>query len=209
MFETSHLIAFILSVLALFLVPGPAVILTLTQSIRGGRSVGLATSVGIALGDGMHTIMATLGLSALLMTSAAAFSLVKYAGVAYLIYLGLRAWLTRPASITQPDIQGIVPRSAFRQAFFTELLNPKTALFFLAFLPQFVHPAGGPVVVQLLALGLIFVALSIVYTSLLVLTAGSIGHWLLNHSGIARWQGKFVGSVYIALGIRLALQAQE
>ena len=206
MSEISHLLTFVLVVLALFLVPGPAVLLTLAQSMSGGRKVGLATSLGIAMGDGVHTAIAALGLSALLMTSAAAFNLVKYAGVAYLIYLGIRAWITPSASMTQLKIQPIDARRAFYQALLTEVLNPRTALFFVAFLPQFVRPEGGPVVTQLLVLGLIFITLSIVYTSGLALAAGSLGPWLVNHSGIARWQGKIIGSVYIGLGIRLILQ---
>ena len=194
MSEISHLLTFVLVVLALFLVPGPAVLLTLAQSMGGGRKVGLATSLGIAMGDGVHTAMAALGLSALLMTSAAAFNLVKYAGAAYLIYLGIRAWITPPESMTQLKVQPIDAQRAFYRALLTEVLNPRTALFFVAFLPQFVRPAGGPVVTQLLVLGLIFIALSIVYTSSLALAAGSLGPWLVNHSGIARWQGKIIGS---------------
>ncbi len=205
-FEIKHLLTFVLAVLALFLVPGPAVLLTLTQSMNGGRKVGLATSLGIALGDGVHTLMAVWGLSAVLMTSATAFSLVKYAGAAYLLYLGVRAWIKPSASIAAVDIQQIETRSAFRQALLTEVLNPRTALFFLAFLPQFVHPGYGSVPLQLLILGLIFVMLSIGYTSLLALVAGSLGPWLMHQTGIGRWQGKVTGSVYIGLGIRLMLQ---
>jgi threonine/homoserine/homoserine lactone efflux protein len=205
-FEFTHLLTYVLVVLALFLVPGPAVLLILTQSIAGGRKVGLATSLGIAMGDAVHTIMATFGLSALLMTSAAAFTLVKYAGVVYLIYLGIRAWIEPPASMEQLKIQPIDAWRAFRQALLTEVLNPKTALFFLTFLPQFVRPAGGPITIQLLMLGLIFVALSIGYSSVLALSAGSLGPWLARHSGISRWQGKIAGLVYLGLGIRLILQ---
>jgi threonine/homoserine/homoserine lactone efflux protein len=202
------LASFVLVVLALFLVPGPAVLLILTQSITGGRKVGLATSLGIATGDSVHTVMATLGLSALLMTSAAAFTLVKYAGVAYLLALGIRAWLAPPASMAQHKVQPISARRAFCRALLTEVLNPKTALFFLAFLPQFVLPEAGPVVMQLLVLGLIFVTLSIGYSSVLALAAGSLGPWLARHTGMARWQGKITGSIYIGLGIRLMLQGR-
>jgi threonine/homoserine/homoserine lactone efflux protein len=206
LFEISHLLTYVLVVLALFLVPGPAVLLTLAQSMSGGPRVGLATSLGIAMGDGVHTAMAALGLSALLMTSAAAFNLVKYAGVAYLVYLGVCAWIAPSEGMAQLRVQPVGVRRAFYQALLTEVLNPRTALFFLAFLPQFVRPVGGPVVIQLLVLGLIFVTLSIGYTSVLALAAGSLGPWLVSHSGIARWQGKIIGSVYVCLGIRLILQ---
>lgn len=209
MFEISHLLTFTLVVLALFLVPGPAVLLTLATSMRGGRKVGLATSLGIATGDAVHTAMAALGLSALLMTSATAFNLVKVVGVVYLVYLGIRAWIAPSESTTQSQVQPIDARRAFYQALLTEILNPKTALFFLAFLPQFVRPAGGAVVTQLLVLGLIFVTLSVAYTSILALAAGSLGPWFFNHAGMARWQGKIIGSIYIGLGLRLILQRSE
>jgi len=210
MFEIPHLLTYILVVLTLFLVPGPAVILTITQSLTGGRKIGLATGLGIATGDAVHTTLATLGLSALLMTSAVAFRLVKYAGVAYLVTLGIRAWITPPADAEQPDAQAqpVSTRHAFRRALWTEVLNPRTALFFLAFLPQFVQTDKGSVTVQFLVLGLIFCALSICYTSLLAVAAGSLGTWLTRQPGLARWQGKVTGSVYIGLGIRLLLQRQ-
>jgi threonine/homoserine/homoserine lactone efflux protein len=205
-FEISHLLAYVLAVLALFLVPGPAVLLILAQSIGGGRKVGLATSLGIALGDSVHTLLTALGLSALLRTSATAFSLVKYAGVAYLIYLGVRSWVAPSEGSTQIALQPIDPQSAFYRALLTEVLNPRTALFFLAFLPQFVRPAGGSVILQLLELGLIFVVLSVGYSSGLAWVAGSLGPRLINHSGFARWQGKIVGSVYVGLGLWLIFQ---
>ena len=206
MFELSDLLAYILVVLALFVVPGPAVLLILAQSMSGGRKVGLATSLGIAVGDGVHTVAAALGLSALLMTSPTAFNLVKYAGIAYLVYVGVRAWAVPAESMPKVRGQLLDPRRAFYRALWTEVLNPRTALFFLAFLPQFVRPAGGPVVMQLLVLGLIFVLLSAGYASGLALVAGSVGRWLVKHSGIARWQGRIIGCVYIALGLRLILQ---
>ena len=209
MFEFTHLLAYGLVVLALLVVPGPAVLLILTQSINGGRKVGLATSLGIAMGDCVHTIMAASGLLTLLMTSATAFSLIKYAGVVYLVYLGVHAWIAPPVSIEQLKVQPIEPQRAFRQALLTEILNPKTALFFLTFLPQFVRPTEGPVAIQLIALGLIFVTLSISYASVLALSAGSLGPWLARHSGITRWQGKITGLVYVGLGIRLVLQRRS
>lgn len=105
-----------------------------------------------------------------------------------------------------PSVQQIDSKRAFRQAILTEVLNPKTALFFLSFLPQFVCPEEGQVVIQLLVLGLTFVALSILYTTLLAFTAGSLGQWLSRHQGIARWQGKVMGLIYIGLGVQIALQ---
>jgi threonine/homoserine/homoserine lactone efflux protein len=206
MFDPNLLATFVLVVLGLFLIPGPAVLLTLARSISGGRRVGIATGLGIATGDLVHTLMAAIGLSALLMTSALAFEIVKCLGVAYLVYLGLAALFERSENLRIPSARRVAPFRAYRQAVLTEMLNPKTALFFLSFLPQFVRPESGSVVAQLTLLGLIFVALSGAYTSLIAIGAGGFARWLARHPGIGRWQGKLVGSIYLALGIRLALQ---
>jgi threonine/homoserine/homoserine lactone efflux protein len=206
MIETQTLLTYMLVVLAAFLIPGPAVLLVLARGTTAGRRVGVATGLGIAAGDLVHTMMATLGLSAVLMTSASAFNLVKFAGAAYLIYLGARAFMERSDSIELPVTRKISAGRAFRQAILTELLNPKTALFFLAFLPQFVHPANGSVGMQFALLGLVFVAMSAIYTSLIALAAGSFGRWLARHPAIGRWQGKAVGTIYVGLGLKLAVQ---
>jgi threonine/homoserine/homoserine lactone efflux protein len=150
--------------------------------------------------------MATLGLSAVLATSALAFSIVKYTGVAYLIYLGVRAFFEKAAPLDLPAAPAIPAGRAFRQAVVTEVLNPKTALFFLAFLPQFVRPAQGPAIMQFALLGLVFAMMSIVYTSLIAIGAGALGRWLRRHRAVGRWQGKMIGTIYIGLGVRLALQ---
>jgi len=202
------LTTYIVVVLGLMIIPGPATLLTLARAVSGGRRVGLATGLGIATGDLFHTMMATFGLSALLATSALAFEIVKYAGVVYLIYLGFKAFIEKAGSLDMPATQAITPMRAFRQGFFTEILNPKTALFFLAFLPQFIHPESGSVFAQFALLGAIFVGLSICVTSLLAVGAGSIGGWLRRNRRVGRWQGKVVGTIYVALGLRLALQQQ-
>jgi threonine/homoserine/homoserine lactone efflux protein len=204
--DSGILATFIAVVLGLFLIPGPAVLLTLARAVSGGRRVGVATGLGIATGDLVHTAMATVGLSALLMTSALAFQIVKYLGVAYLFYLGACALLEKAKALNIPSTGRIAPTVAFHQAILTEVLNPKTALFFLAFLPQFVHPEKGSAVLQLAFLGLIFVVLSAVYTSLIAFGAGSFARWLAQHRRIGRWQGKVVGGIYLGLGVKLALQ---
>lgn len=202
---------FVLVVLVLFLIPGPAVLLTLTQTVKGGLKAGIITGVGIAVGDLIHTVAAVLGLSAILMTSAVAFELVKYLGAAYLIFLGIKALFEKTKK--QPEkAPGKKENSAvsFRQALLIELLNPKTALFFLAFLPQFVQPGGAPVVFQLLTLGLTFVLMSILYTTLLAFLTSSIGDKLFQKNGrMSRWQGKVVGTIYIGLGLQLVFQSQK
>jgi threonine/homoserine/homoserine lactone efflux protein len=200
------MITFVLVVLTLFLIPGPAVMLTLAQSVKGGKRNGILTGVGIAVGDLIHTLASALGLSAILMTSAFAFEIIKYFGAAYLLYLGVRAFLEKSSRYSMPTVERTKPSRSFTQAVITEVLNPKTALFFLSFLPQFVYPDQGPVVTQLFILGLTFVALSITYTTLIAFMAGSMSQWLFKNQTFASWQGKFVGFVYFGLGIHIALQ---
>ncbi|WP_295808027.1 LysE family translocator [uncultured Nitratireductor sp.] len=205
MIDGATLLTYMLVVLGLFLIPGPAVLMTLARAASGGRRIGIATGLGIAAGDLVHTIMATVGLSAILMTSALAFTVVKYAGVAYLVYLGISAFLEKTDRFDLPSVRPITAPRAFRQALVAEVLNPKTALFFLAFLPQFIQP-GSPAILQLATLGIVFVAMSAAYTSLIAFGAGSVGAWLRRNPAIARWQGRVVGTVYLALGARLAFQ---
>lgn len=206
MIDLSTLLTYMIVVLGLFLIPGPAVLLTVARAASGGSRIGMATGLGIATGDLVHTVMATIGLSAILMTSSLAFSIVKYAGVAYLVYLGIRAILEKSEALGLPNARPIGAGKAFREAMLAEMLNPKTALFFLAFLPQFVNPHSGSAMLQLAILGMIFVAMSAIYTALIALGAGSLTGFLRRNASIWRWQGKVVGTIYIGLGLRLALQ---
>lgn len=206
MIDAATLATYAVVVLGLFVIPGPAVLLTLARATAGGRKVGVATGLGIATGDCVHTAMATFGLSAVLMTSALAFDVVKFAGAAYLVVLGIRAVFERTGDLHLTPSRRVDAGRAFRQGVLAEVLNPKTALFFLAFLPQFVHPERGVVVGQFALLGAIFVGMSVIYISLVALAAGQVSQWLNRHRRVGRWQGRIVGSIYLALGIRLALQ---
>ncbi len=213
------MISYILVVLVLFLIPGPAVLLTVSQTAKGGLKAGIVTGIGIAVADFLHTLAAAAGLSAILMTSALAFEIVKYMGAAYLIFLGVKSMLEK--SKKQPgsadagsyvEKRNVTPGAvSFRQALLIELLNPKTALFFLAFLPQFVHHDGTSVILQLLVLGLTFVLMSILYTSALALLTSSIGEKFFSNknSRFTRWQSKVVGTIYIGLGLQLIFQTQK
>jgi threonine/homoserine/homoserine lactone efflux protein len=204
--DPATLVTYAAVVLGLFLVPGPAVMLVLARATTGGRRVGIATGLGVACGDLGHTLFATVGLSAILMTSALAFNVVKYAGVAYLVYLGIRALLEKDGDLELGSTRRVDAPLAFRQAVLAELLNPKTALFFLAFLPQFVHPTRGAVALQLATLGIVFSAMSALYTAAIAIAAGRVSGWLARHRGIGRWQGRIVGTIYLGLGARLAFQ---
>ncbi len=206
MIEPGTLLAYAAIVFGFVFIPGPATLLTVARATTSGTRVGIATGAGIAAGDVVHTAMAIVGISAVIATSAVLFTVVKYLGAAYLVYLGIRAFF-EPA---QDDMsQGRLPITtgqAFRQAILAEVLNPKTALFFLAFLPQFVAPENGQVALQLGIFGLIFVALGLVSTVVFAVGAGGLGGFLRRNPAVLRWQGKVVGSIYCALGLRLALQ---
>jgi threonine/homoserine/homoserine lactone efflux protein len=202
--DPSRLALFVGAALLLLVVPGPAVLYVVTQSIDRGRRAGLASVAGIHTGTLVHIAAATVGLSALLASSVLAFDVVKYAGAAYLILVGIR----RLAGRERAGEQRAPSRSLYRQGIVVNVLNPKTALFFLAFLPQFIHPESGSVIGQFALLGIIFVALSICVTSALAISAGSVRGWLNRNRTIGRWQGKVIGSIYMALGVRLAFQQQ-
>jgi len=206
MFDLSTLSTFVAVVLGLFLIPGPAVLLVLSRTAQAGRKTGVMTGLGIATGDFVHTVFAAVGLSAVLMTSALAFNAVKFIGAAYLIYLGIRAILEKQRDASLPKVPAVTPAKAFLQAVPAEVLNPKTALFFLAFMPQFVHPERGSVFVQFTALGLIFVVLSSLYTTLIALSIRPLGRVVKRLSWISRWQGKIIGTIFITLGLKVATQ---
>ena len=212
MIATATLVTFVIVVLGLFLVPGPAVLLVLTRTAQGGRRVGIATGAGIATGDLVHTLLAAVGLSALLMTSALAFGVVKLCGAGYLLWLGVKAFLEKPSPAGRSVDAAVAPAvsasRAFWQAIPAELLNPKTALFFLAFMPQFVHAERGHALAQFLILGLVFVAMSLAYSTALAFAIRPIGRLVGRLGWLQRWKGKIIGAIFISLGVRVAFQRQ-
>ncbi len=206
MIDLGTLTAYAAIVLGFVLIPGPATLLTVARAMSSGTKVGIATGVGIAAGDLVHTLMAIAGISAIIAASAVLFSIIKYLGAAYLIYLGVRAILEKGTTKLIADRLPISASKAFRQAVLAEMLNPKTALFFLAFLPQFVQPENGAVVLQLTIFGVVFVLLGIGSTFVYAASAGHLGLFLRRNPIVLKWQGKAVGSVYCALGLRLAME---
>lgn len=206
MIDQTTLFTYLAILVGFVFLPGPAVILTLTRAASSGTRVGVATGLGIAVGDLIHTAMAVLGLSVIIMTSAFAFNLVKYLGAAYLVYLGVRAIVERSEMAALNGAPRITGRDAFRQGLLAEVLNPKSAMFFLAFLPQFVRPENGAVTLQLTILGVLFVLMGLVSTVTVAAFSGSVGRLLRTHPAVQRWQGKVVGTIYCGLGLRLALQ---
>ena len=206
MIDATTLAAYVAIVLGFVFIPGPATLLTVARATTSGTRVGISTGAGIAAGDLVHTVMAVVGLSAIIATSAVLFSIIKYLGAAYLIYLGIRALFERPSTDLSAGTRAIGGAAAFRQAILTEVLNPKTALFFLAFLPQFVKPENGSAALQLLVLGVLFVLIGLFSTVVFALAAGRLGNFLRRNPAVLKWQGKVVGGIYCALGVRLALQ---
>ena len=191
--------------LALIATPGQDNIYILTRGVAQGRPAALVSAWGVCAGLLVDTAFAALGLSAILASSALAFSVVKYAGAAYLVYLGLRMVLSREG-LALPEEDGARSagtREVFLQGVASNVLNPKVALFFLAFLPQFAGAGGSRL--QFLFLGLLFVALSLVVTTLLALFCGTVGGWLRDRPSVAGAIGKAAGGVLVALGLRLAL----
>ena len=200
-----RLALFATAALALLLVPGPAVLYVVTRSIHQGKRAGLVSVLGIHLGTLVHITAATAGLSALLVSSASAFTAVKLAGAAYLIGLGLWTLLSRT-----PDADVVLGverrlRRVFVQGVVVNVLNPKTALFFLAFLPQFVDPHRGHATLQIALLGLTFAALGLVTDSLWAIGAGAAGDVLRRSRRFARVQRYVSGSVFVGLGVVTAL----
>jgi len=202
MFEASTLYLFILASVTLVIIPGPAVLYIVARGIDHGRLGGLVSVLGIETGGFFHVSAASLGLSAILASSALAFSVVKYLGAAYLIYLGVRSFLdSEPLVLDQADSRTRSLRGIYTQGVIVNVLNPKTALFFLAFLPQFVDPQRGQIALQVLLLGLLFVLIATISDSLYALLSGTLGQWLKEHLQVMRAQRYFSGGVYIALGL--------
>lgn len=207
--ETSHLYLFVATALVLLLTPGPAVLYVIARSVNQGRVAGIVSVLGLEVGTLFHVGAAALGLSALLLSSALAFSVVKYLGAAYLIYLGIRKLLARE-EVREDEVRR---RESLKRVFWegvvVNVLNPKTALFFFAFLPQFVSPSKSNVTSQMLFLGCLFVVLATLSDGVYALLAGSVGHWLKGSRRFVKGERYFAGSVYIGLGVTTALSGSR
>jgi threonine/homoserine/homoserine lactone efflux protein len=201
----TNLLLFVTASLALIVVPGPDLIYVLTRGVSQGRAAGLVSAIGVRSDIQVHTAFAAAGLSAILAQSAVAFSVVKYAGAAYLFYLGVRTILEKE-SFSAPERAGRARLwVVFRQGVLSNVLNPKVALFFLAFLPQFVDPAAGTPGLQMLGFGFAFTLMELAILSVVALTSGVLSERLRSNppfASVLRW---LTGSVLVALGLRLAV----
>ncbi|MCW2506705.1 MAG: RhtB family transporter [Actinomycetia bacterium] len=202
--ELSTLLLFVPASLALLVIPGPAVAFIVARSLQQGRAAGLVSVLGIHTGSVVHVAAAAAGLSALIATSAVAFTAVKFAGAGYLLFLGIRQLRARedPAA---PDPEPEPHWRLFRSGVVVNVLNPKTAIFFLAFLPQFADPARGPVWIQAVVLGSVFMLLGMLTDSSYALAAGTLGARFRGSARVRRLTGRISGGVYMALGAVAAL----
>lgn len=201
---------FLCACILLNLTPGPDTVYILGRSIAHGRRAGVASALGIGVGSIFHTGAAAFGLSAFLATSAWAFSAVKLAGAAYLIFLGVRTLLHRETALHLPaSFERNNPTAAFRQGVLTNVLNPKVALFFLAFLPQFIDSAAPSKMAAFLILGFTFVTTGTIWCLVLAWFAAGLSGRLRGNARIAAALSRAVGSLFIFLGLRLALAARR
>lgn len=199
---------FVAAALVLLITPGPAVLFVVTRSLEHGRAAGIVSTAGLSAGGLVHAAAAVLGLSAVLAASAVAFETLRYAGAAYLVYLGVKTLRSPPALGTEADRPPTSRRRLFLDGLLVNLLNPKAAVFFLAFLPQFVDPAG-PVRVQLAGLGLLFLALGFTTDCVYALAASSARRWLRTDTRIASRVRYLSAAIYFGLGAAAALTGRR
>lgn len=201
-----HFLLFLATSMAITFAPGPDNLQVLARGISQGRAAGLVAALGFAAGITFHTTLATLGIAALLRSSPMAFQAIKYAGAAYLIWIGIKA-LRSQGLATAHERPAQPLWSVFRQSVFGNMLNPKVTLFFLVFLPQFIEPHGvQSVAVQMLELGTLFMLQTVVIFSLFGVCAGMIGGWLKRRPRVGVWLDRLAGATFIAIGIRVALR---
>jgi threonine/homoserine/homoserine lactone efflux protein len=203
--EKTAFVTFIVAALMLNIAPGPDMLYVIGRSVGQGRKAGIVSSLGVFVGCWVHILAAAFGIAALLRSSPLAFNPVRYAGAAYLIYLGGRMLLQKADLVSQRlKHESLV--SIFRQGVITNVLNPKVAIFFLAFLPQFIDARRGSVVLQILFLGLIFNVGGTLVNLGVAFAGGTLGELLRRNQRIARMQRWFTGLVFIGLGLKLAWQ---
>ena len=204
---SSYWLLFFSAAFAINISPGPDIVYIVSKTIAQGRKIGLASSLGVATGALFHVFSAALGLSAILATSAIAFSIVKYAGAAYLIYLGIKSLLSKGTTFDAPAKKktNSTPWQAFRQGVMIDILNPKVAIFFMAFLPQFIRPGHGSTPLQIIGLGTLVILMAIPIEATIVLTAAQTTGFFRKNRKLSIWLDRVLGTVLIGLAVRLAL----
>lgn len=204
------LLTFALAATLLIIVPGPNVIFIITRGIDQGRRAAFASAFGVEAGMLLHIGAAVLGLSALVASSEIVFNIVKYAGAAYLIWMGITSLRARLTNLETPAFSRRASYGRlFTQGLVVNVLNPKVGLFFIAFLPQFIDPGRGSSAIQILVLGAVFATIAVVSDLVYAFASGSIGSWLSSRERIARQRDRFAGVVYILLGVFAALSGSS
>jgi threonine/homoserine/homoserine lactone efflux protein len=203
--DLHSLALFIGAGLLLNITPGPDLLYILGRSLSQGRAAGVVSALGIGAGCLFHVFAAALGLSALMLALPHAYDVVRYAGAAYLVFLGVKALASRQGALEVQALERVSPWGIFRQGVLTNVLNPKVAVFFLAFLPQFADPARGPLAPQILLLGGIFDVNGTLVCIAFALAASHVGTWLKERLDVSRLLNRLTGGLFIALGLRLAL----
>lgn len=206
--DLSSIVTFAVASLALLLIPGPAVIYVLNRSVADGREIGFAAVAGLELGNLVHVIAASAGLSAVLATSATAFNTVKWLGAGYLVFVGVRTLLVAPRMVSG-DMPTTTRSRAFRQGVIVNTLNPKVALFFLSYLPQFIDADNGAAWSQSLVLGSIFVAIGFLTDGTYAITASALRQVLLSGRTLPFVQRYVAGTVFVALGVMAATTSRH
>ncbi len=194
---------------ALIIAPGPDMLYVITRGMSYGPKVGLLSALGVICGILIHTTAAAFGLTLIFQTSALAFLVVKYMGAAYLIYLGVKAWRDERAFSLQLQTSAVKPRVVFWQGVLSNVLNPKIAIFFLAFLPQFVDKSSSQVTLQMVILGLTFAFFGLCFLLVVGYFSGAVGGWFKRRPYHARFLQRCSGGILIGLGIRLALTERQ
>jgi threonine/homoserine/homoserine lactone efflux protein len=208
--DASTFLLFAAASLAFLAIPGPSVFYIVTRSLSQGRRAGVTSMLGVQAGGLVHVVAAAFGVSALIASSATAFTIVKYVGAAYLVLLGIRKLLSRgDEDVDELELRGPASgRRLFWQGMVVNVLNPKTALFFLAFLPQFVDPSAGPVAPQMLVLGTLLVGLGVMSDGTYALVAAGAGRKLRETAAARRRLDHLSGGVFVALGVVAALAGE-
>jgi threonine/homoserine/homoserine lactone efflux protein len=212
LFDIPTLLAYLAAAVVLVIIPGPGTAWIVAQTVAGGTARGLRAGLGLETATLIHALAAGFGLSAVLATSALAFEILKYAGAFYLVWLGIRAWRSGGADAAGDDPHPAPVRDSrgvYWRSVVTGVLNPKVALFFLAFLPQFVHPERGLVWLQFLVLGVLLSIIGFSNSAVLSTMIGRFGRRLRGNGRFARWRQRLLGTFFIGLGLRLALQQRS
>lgn len=209
MIDPTNFSLFVVASWALIIAPGPDMLYVITRGISQGRKAGFLSALGVTLGILTHTVFASCGLAVLLQTSAIAFLVVKYVGAVYLVYLGFKTLKNRSGFASLDLYPQTDFRLIFWQGMLSNVLNPKVALFFLAFLPQFVNQNSSHTALQIFFLGIVFAIFGVIFLCVVAYFAGSLGHWLTRRQQFTdalRW---LAGLIFIGLGLRLAFIQQK